>query len=90
MQVVFQVHGRVQGVGFRAFVRDAAHSLGLSGWVENAWDGTVAGRAEGPPEALSRFRERLAEGPPWARVLRVDWDLWDGGESLPLPFRIQP
>ena len=90
MRVMFQVHGRVQGVGFRAFTRDAARTLSLSGWVANEWDGTVSGQAEGSPEALARFREHLAEGPPWAHVVRVDWDLRDGGEFLPFPFRIHP
>lgn len=90
MRVVFQVHGRVQGVGFRAFARDTAQTLGLSGWVANEWDGSVAGQAEGSLEALAHFRERLAEGPPWAHVVRVDWDPRDEGESLPFPFRIHP
>lgn len=90
MQAGFQVHGRVQGVGFRAFARDAARSLGLAGWVANDWEGAVTGRAEGPPETLEVFRQRLAEGPPWAHVTRVDWDPGPGGESLPFPFRIHP
>ncbi len=90
MQAGFQVHGHVQGVGFRAFAQDEARALGLAGWVSNTWERTVVGRVEGAPEALSTFRTRLAEGPSWARVTRVDWDPADGGESLPFPFRIHP
>ncbi|HQL47382.1 MAG TPA: acylphosphatase [Holophaga sp.] len=90
MRAVFQVHGRVQGVGFRVFAQDSARALGLGGRVTNEWGGTVSGEAEGPPEVLEAFRQRLSEGPPWARVTQVDWNPADGGESLPFPFRIHP
>ncbi len=39
--------GRVQGVGFRAFVSRAAMRLGLTGWVENLPDGSVAAELQG-------------------------------------------
>ncbi len=90
MRVRFQVHGRVQGVGYRAFARDIARSLGLAGWVANAWDGTVIGVAEGGEADLATFRARLQEGPSRASVLRVDWEGLDAGESLPFPFGIRP
>ncbi len=68
----FVVHGRVQGVGFRAFVWRAAADLGISGWVRNRSDGTVEVLAGGPPEAVERLAELLARGPRWARVDRVE------------------
>ncbi len=68
----FVVHGRVQGVGFRAFVWRAAVELGLSGWVRNLPDGTVEVLAGGTPEALERLAARLAGGPRWAVVERVE------------------
>lgn len=64
----YLVSGRVQGVGFRAFVADAARAEGLDGWVKNLPDGRVQVQAEGDAEALSRFEWRLWQGPPMARV----------------------
>jgi len=66
------VHGDVQGVGFRWFVRRTATELGVRGWVANRADGTVAVTAEGDPPALDRLVAALHEGPRGARVTRVD------------------
>ena len=66
----FVVDGRVQGVFFRKNARAKARALALTGWVQN--DPTLAtrvlGRAEGPPAALSQFREWLSVGPPGSKV----------------------
>jgi acylphosphatase len=67
----YTVAGRVQGVGFRAFVRHHARDLGLAGWVRNEPDGTVAVEAAGDPERLDRLEEHLRSGPPASRVERV-------------------
>lgn len=67
------VVGRVQGVGFRWWVRSAADRLGLSGWVMNQPDErTVEVLAEGPVAALDELERLLREGPPGAVVDRVD------------------
>jgi acylphosphatase len=66
------VRGRVQGVGFRFFVLDVASDLGLTGWVANARDGSVACVAEGPRADLERLLELLQRGPGGARVQNVD------------------
>lgn len=63
--------GRVQGVGFRYFVRQAARELGLAGRVRNLPGGQVEVEAAGEPEALGRLRERLRQGPPGARVAHL-------------------
>jgi acylphosphatase len=68
----FRVTGLVQGVWFRGWTQLAAQSLGLSGWVRNMPDGSVAGQAQGPQEALERFRLELRSGPPSARVDHLD------------------
>ncbi len=65
------VAGRVQGVGFRWFVRAEAERLGLGGWVANEPDGTVRVVAEGDPDAISELVARLGEGPRGARVASV-------------------
>lgn len=80
------VSGRVQGVGFRWFTRKAARELGLAGQVRNLPDGRVEVEAAGDPERLEVFRERLRQGPPGARVDRLDEQelqevpAWDGFE----------
>ncbi|MEX1073010.1 MAG: acylphosphatase [Chloroflexota bacterium] len=67
------VIGRVQGVGFRWWVRSAADRLGLSGWVQNGADErTVELLAEGPVPALEELERLLREGPPGAIVERVE------------------
>lgn len=66
------VHGRVQAVGFRAFVYNEARSRGLSGWVRNRPDGTVECVVEGPRDELDALLAELESGPPSARVKRVD------------------
>jgi len=67
------VRGRVQGVGFRAFVERRAAALGLSGYVRNLSDGrTVEVVAEGPREQLERLAEHLRRGPGGAYVHEVE------------------
>jgi len=65
------VVGRVQGVGFRWYVLDAARDLGLRGWVANASDGSVQCVAEGPREDVESLLVALGRGPAGARVDRV-------------------
>lgn len=89
MAARFQVHGAVQGVGYRRFAAREAQALGLSGWVRNEADGTVSGEAEGTEAALAAFRARLAEGPAFAAVERLDWNSLDMRSSLPFPFEIR-
>ena len=66
------VRGRVQGVGFRWFVRERARELGLCGWVRNLAGGDVEVAALGGAEALERLRARLKAGPPGAHVMTVE------------------
>jgi acylphosphatase len=65
------VSGRVQGVGFRFFAERAARELGVHGWVRNMPDGTVETLAEGAPEAVQGYLDRLRQGPRGARVTSV-------------------
>jgi acylphosphatase len=89
MRMGFRVHGRVQGVGYRYFVRDQARELGIAGWVRNEYDGTVTGEADGAVQPLEAFRRELGRGPSMAYVTRLDWDPMDEGQSLPLPFEVR-
>ena len=83
-----RISGRVQGVGFRWFVREEARRLGLSGWVTNLPSGDVEVAAGGEASSLARLRTALAVGPTGATVSSVD-DIPDGhSASLPYPFAI--
>ncbi len=66
------VHGRVQGVGFRAFVMRRARELALVGEVRNLPDGAVEVVAEGAPGPLEGFLGAMRRGPASARVTGVD------------------
>jgi acylphosphatase len=66
-----RIEGRVQGVGYRAFVEMRAVELGLSGWVRNRRDGSVEAVLQGAPEAVDAILEACRSGPPAARVARV-------------------
>lgn len=68
-----RVLGRVQGVGYRWWVRGRAQELGLHGWVaNNSDDRTVELVAEGPTDALDALERLLWTGPSAAHVERVD------------------
>lgn len=85
----FTVHGRVQGVYFRQSTADRARGLGLDGWVRNCADGTVEGLAAGAPAALEALHAWLHQGPPAARVARVDWQVSDSDEAAGPGFGVR-
>jgi acylphosphatase len=66
------VSGRVQGVGFRWFVRSNAARLKLTGWTANQPDGSVKVVAEGKTHALDDLQRALKEGPPGSHVEHVN------------------
>ncbi len=70
--VSLRIHGRVQRVFYRAKARAAAVGLGLRGWVRNRDDGTVEAAACGPSEAVEQYISWCRQGPPAARVGRVE------------------
>jgi len=76
------VHGTVQGVGFRHFVRRKAGELGLAGRARNLPDGTVRVVAEGERSALLALVGALGEGPVASRVERVEHAIEDGERGL--------
>lgn len=85
------VHGRVQGVGFRWFVRTEARRLGLAGWVRNLPDGTVEMRASGIAQFLSALEQAIQRGPEGASVTHITPVEEPGPDSrsdTPYPFVI--
>lgn len=75
------VHGRVQGVAFRANAQYRAHRLGLVGWVRNLADGEVETVAVGEKSALEAYADWLRRGPLDAHVTQVEMDWNDTDES---------
>jgi len=74
------VNGRVQGVGFRAFVQEVGSRLELTGWVRNVGYDEVETVAEGHRSALEHFLEEMRRGPRGSRVddTRIDWETATG------------
>ena len=85
IQVV--VHGRVQGVFFRATAQREARQNGLTGWVKNRRDGAVEMVVEGEEDAVKDFLAWAQAGPSTARVDKVEtkWRSYTGEFS---DFRI--
>ena len=69
------VSGKVQNVRYRDYVQVSAGALGITGWVQNLSDGTVAVCAQALPDNLKEFVEYLHEGSLQAKVeaVSVDW-----------------
>ncbi len=80
-----KIYGRVQGVGFRAFVLHRAQTLQLTGTVRNVYFPSrhVDVVAEGPEIELQSLLSDLHQGPPMSRVDRVDvtWQHPTGSSS---------
>jgi acylphosphatase len=66
------IRGRVQGVGYRAWLEYAALGRGLEGWVRNRRDGAVEAVLAGAPDAVEAMVAACRRGPPLARVEAVD------------------
>jgi acylphosphatase len=69
--VRLRIEGRVQGVGFRAFVEREALARGLDGWVRNRRDGGVEAVASGPASEIDELIGRCGQGPPASKVAMV-------------------
>jgi len=82
------VSGRVQGVFFRDHTRRWADSLGVKGWVRNLPDGRVEAVLEGPKNEVEALLQRMEEGPPYAKVTKMDVD-WEKYQGEFADFRIR-
>ena len=71
------IAGRVQGVGFRAWMTDRARALGVSGWVRNRIDGTVEALVAGDVAAVEELLRLCRRGPRLAEVTSIDEELAD-------------
>ena len=80
MRAHVYVHGRVQGVFFRATTRDKAIALGVKGWVKNCLDGSVEAVFEGEKDAVEKMINWCKKGPEGAFVNHIDirWEKYSG------------
>ncbi len=69
-----KIYGRVQGVWFRANTQQTAQRLGLAGWVRNRPDGGVEVHVQGSRDDVNELLSWCHQGPPGARVDRVDFE----------------
>ena len=83
-----RIHGRVQGVFYRAWSAETARALGISGWVRNRRDGSVEMLLAGEAGRVAAMIERCREGPPAARVERIE--IGETGEHAPDGFATRP
>ena len=70
--VRLRIHGRVQGVWYRGWAEDTAVDLGLDGWVRNRAGGSVEVVIHGPERQVEELIRLCHDGPPSARVERVE------------------
>jgi acylphosphatase len=66
------IRGKVQGVGYRAWIEGEAVARHLAGWARNRKDGTVEAVLAGPGDAVAALIAKCQDGPGMARVTTVD------------------
>ena len=76
------IHGRVQGVGYRMAMAEAASALGVTGWVRNRSDGTVEALVQGDDAVVERLLAWCRRGPPGARVAEVTAIALEAGPAV--------
>jgi acylphosphatase len=81
------IHGRVQGVYYRATAQQQAQRLELDGWVRNRHDGTVEALVCGSEEGVDAFIGWARKGPPAARVDSIDITPADPPDAGPFAQR---
>lgn len=81
------IHGRVQGVGYRAWFHAEVEGSGLSGWVRNLRSGEVEAVVHGPAEAIEALVEACRRGPIGARV---DGIVRSESNERPSGFSVRP
>jgi acylphosphatase len=66
------IKGKVQGVFYRAWAKETAEELGLTGWVKNTEEGNVEALVSGGAEQVQQFADACRQGPERARVTGVE------------------
>jgi acylphosphatase len=83
------VLGRVEGVGFRYYVKNVADQTGVTGWVRNRFDERVEILAQGDQEKMEKFIALVRVGPSASLVtdMAIEWCVADPAFSK---FSIAP
>lgn len=81
-QIHLVITGSVHGVFFRAFVKDTAESLNITGWVKNNSDGSVEAVAQGDDAALKKLAAACHKGPEAANVDSVKTEEQEAKEKF--------
>jgi acylphosphatase len=82
------IHGKVQRVRFRLFIKRQADRHGLTGWVRNRRDNRVEVLAQGPRPDLDLFCQAVRKGPPNADVDQIETQ-WTEAPARLRGFRIR-
>jgi len=76
------ISGRVQGIGYRAWMVEKARRLGVSGWVRNRLDGSVEALVAGDTAAVEELLRLCRRGPRLAEVVSIEEDMADPPEHF--------
>jgi acylphosphatase len=84
------ISGRVQGVGYRDFVRREAETRALTGWVRNRRDGKVEAVVSGEASIVDEFVAACRHGPPAARVADIEVEALGAAAAAAAGFTVLP
>ena len=90
MRLSFRITGKIQGVGYRWFIKETAEKHDVSGWVRNAPEGAVEGEAQGSMPALDDFLKELKSGHPLAAAEKMETQEMLDQEAGEKDFYIKP
>ena len=77
------IRGRVQGIGFRAFIERHALERALDGWVRNREDGSVEAVFSGAAPVVEEMLALCRDGPPGARIKELELREEDAAGLIP-------
>lgn len=81
------ISGKIQGIGYRQFVKGNARTLGITGWVQNTEDGGVEAVFQGEEDMITVLIEQCKKGPFMAEVEHVGFD-WEETEEIYSDFQV--